>query len=813
MSCVFFYKVLSSPNGIIFDAYFSDVIATFLPYKTLVHAAWQGFGQLPMWNPYTFMGLPAVGNTLFALFNPSNILYMFFNPAWLFGALMFVDVFIIGVSTYFFVKEIGVNRFGALVAAITFMFSGVVIARVYAGHPVNLDVIAMIPLSFLLVEKAIQKKSLFYGALTGIPIALELVGGNIEISLYGVTALALYFALRLIFVIRESPKHVPKTLALMVVALVLGVALSAVQFIPAFELSLQSVRNVASSVDYQTATAYSFPPEQTMTFLIPEFYGTFLDFTYWGGRNFWELCVYTGVFSLVLVVVALIDAKNKYKLSFLAILAFSILFVLGRYTPFYSVFYYMPFFNMFRKPSAMLFLTAFSLSVLAGFGADFLSRPINPDHKKRLALLTKILAILSIFGIVGTISTYVLKDTIMSFGKQLLVSKYQYFTTNVHTLPYELEFYMDKIPQVYDHILFGMAAFIATLGAITVLLHLHISGRISMKYFQLAVVAIILVDLWWFGLKYVQVIDTAALFNDMPAIDMLKSDTTMFRVLNIPGAIPDYMISHSGLQSMTGYEAVQLLTYQKFMGYFFGTSYDELGYSFSNIKESTLANNTKILGLLNVKYVLTGDDLGSRGLVLKQNMTTTLYVKSLDNIKYKSNRMGYIVSNETTQLNIYENPNLLPRAFVVRNAEVAGGDSTLAAMAAANFDPKNEIILEENPGVPLVNPGSYTPAEVTYYSPNEIRVHVDTATPGFLVLSENYYPGWSASDNGKDTQIYRADYVLRSVYLGLGEHDVVFTYYPLSFKIGALISSAAVLFTIAAILYETRSTLRKGVKA
>ncbi len=57
-----------------------------------------------------------------------------------------------------------------------------------------------------------------------------------------------------------------------------------------------------------------------------------------------------------------------------------------------------------------------------------------------------------------------------------------------------------------------------------------------------------------------------------------------------------------------------------------------------------------------------------------------------------------------------------------------------------------------------------------------------------LFLSDNYYPGWKAYVDNKETKIYRANYTFRSIYLPSGNHSVAFKYNPLSFKIGSVVS-------------------------
>jgi uncharacterized membrane protein YfhO len=74
---------------------------------------------------------------------------------------------------------------------------------------------------------------------------------------------------------------------------------------------------------------------------------------------------------------------------------------------------------------------------------------------------------------------------------------------------------------------------------------------------------------------------------------------------------------------------------------------------------------------------------------------------------------------------------------------------------------------------------------------NRVYLDANLKAPGFLVLADSFYPGWKCFVDGKESKIYRANYVMRSVFLPSGRHQVEFKYDPLSFKIGAAISIAA----------------------
>ena len=77
----------------------------------------------------------------------------------------------------------------------------------------------------------------------------------------------------------------------------------------------------------------------------------------------------------------------------------------------------------------------------------------------------------------------------------------------------------------------------------------------------------------------------------------------------------------------------------------------------------------------------------------------------------------------------------------------------------------------------------------------EVIVRAESDAAGFLVLSDNYYSGWKASIDGRETKIYRANYTFRAVWVSKGDHTVRFFYEPASFRWGKRITTAAIIVT------------------
>jgi len=72
-----------------------------------------------------------------------------------------------------------------------------------------------------------------------------------------------------------------------------------------------------------------------------------------------------------------------------------------------------------------------------------------------------------------------------------------------------------------------------------------------------------------------------------------------------------------------------------------------------------------------------------------------------------------------------------------------------------------------------------------------VTVRIAQTRPGVLVLCDAWYPGWSATVNGKAEEVFPVNGIFRGVEVGEGEHTVVFKYEPWSLRIGQQISLGA----------------------
>jgi hypothetical protein len=159
------------------------------------------------------------------------------------------------------------------------------------------------------------------------------------------------------------------------------------------------------------------------------------------------------------------------------------------------------------------------------------------------------------------------------------------------------------------------------------------------------------------------------------------------------------------------------------------------------------------------------------------------------------------------QAGIYENVEVMPRAWLVREAlkltpeEILLTIKTSRMPDGSRYDPARTALVEEPLASPLesANEESVTEAHVTHLSGTSMEVRTNSASPSFLVTSDSFYPGWRARVDGELVPLTRANYVLRGVQVPRGEHVVRFEFEPKSFYYGALISLFSLL-ALAAIL-------------
>jgi hypothetical protein len=131
------------------------------------------------------------------------------------------------------------------------------------------------------------------------------------------------------------------------------------------------------------------------------------------------------------------------------------------------------------------------------------------------------------------------------------------------------------------------------------------------------------------------------------------------------------------------------------------------------------------------------------------------------------------------------------RVWVVNDVLwVASGREALERVFETGFRP-DEVVVLEGSGPSLSDASAGQAQVVQGTNPNKVELRVTTDREAWLVLSDLWYPGWSAFVDDRPVDIYRADYLFRAVNVPEGEHTIRFVYSPPSFWIGLGVSAIA----------------------
>jgi hypothetical protein len=168
--------------------------------------------------------------------------------------------------------------------------------------------------------------------------------------------------------------------------------------------------------------------------------------------------------------------------------------------------------------------------------------------------------------------------------------------------------------------------------------------------------------------------------------------------------------------------------------------------------------DSPVLDLMNVRYVLSRTPLDSAVV----------------------EKAGLVHSGKLPGREVYENPQALPRFFLVSRVHKAAGLEEAARwLRAPDFSPGNEAIVEGVVELPTVSGEMRNGSvRVKSYSPRRVVLDVDASATAFLVSSETYYPGWQAFVDGKPAEVFVTNVAFRGVLIPSGAHEVVLEFAP-----------------------------------
>jgi hypothetical protein len=723
-----------------------------------------------LWMPYFFSGMPTFGNVAYVPHNVSyaqivvehvlNLLYL--NGKW---TWMIVYYLLAGTFMFLLMRALGFSRAAGLLGAIIFMFGPFNIGLASEGHGSKLMAITYIPLVFLLTHQLFERKSmLMFGLLTA-AVGTLLLTNHMQIVYYALMVIGLYLLYQIIFDIRSAPKSAAMKTLLFAGALIVGFCISSYIYLSVYEYSHFSIRGGGSAaasggLAWDYATNWSENPAELLTLLIPSFFG-FQTPYYWGTMPMTNSTIYIGIMPILLSVVAIAYRRTRFAIFFMILGVLIFLMSFGKHFPilYQIMFDYLPFFNKFRAPQMVLHLLPFVAAFLAGTGLDYLLERDKiqvADRLSRTVLITAgvLLGVLLLLALGKTSLFQTLSGNMLAKEDELSLYRQQYGAKATQIMAQLKQLRFDMLWK--DIVKFVIIASIG-LGLVAA----YLKRKVSVTVFALAVLAISTVDILIVIQKgnFISPKPQAELdqkFVPDPTTTFLQQQPGLFRVFPLGELFMDNTFAYHGIQSIGGYSPAKLKIYQTLLDSCLYHGY-----------EPGFPLNMNVVNMLNTEYILAQGRL-------------------------PEDRFTLVNADNAKKILTYRNNRALPRAFFVNGVELAQSPAEVfATLNSPAFDAGKTAVLENVAGIQVSAPDSAS-ARITEYQSRHIAIQVFASSPALLVVSEVYYPaGWKAFVDGKESEIYKTNSILRSVLVPAGAHEVAMNFDPPMYRAGYMASNIA----------------------
>lgn len=696
------------------------------------------------------------------LFYRSLMFWLFPAPANVAWFIVF-HLFVGGAGTYFLCRAIGTGRAAALLGGLIFAIAPENASLINAGHAQKIATISFAPWAFYFIERGYQSRRTIFFLASAVVLAIQFFNMHWQIAFYTCLAIGAYGLCRTAGIIAGDPgsrtgKGIARLAGLNAVILCFFLSTVAISLIPLADWSRETTRGLQSGsnqgqggLQVEEAMSWSMPPEETITFVLPGFFGLSRQeggyddpshgTYYWGRMVFTQTTDYMGLLPWLLAPLPFIFRRDRYAwLAFGAVVG-GLFFSFGKYTPFYWLLYeHFPGIDHFRVPKMMLFVTTLGLAILAARGADLLLddevRATSAFRRYLAGAIALVPVLLALLGITMAARPYVMdllspmitQPTRFEQGPALVAQRWQ-------TIQREIAI---------------AAAFAAVYG---VVLGSWARGWFSRRALPYLLVGVFLVDVGRVNAKFMLLQDVPQKVKGekSPVVEFLAPMPKTGRVLPIDGSDPMEYVSH-GIPVMFTSNPVQIARWQDFLESF---NFD-----------------SAMPDMMNVRYLVH------------------------DARQYEEDRQAlgprYVpvfASPDGSRL-VLENRGVLPKAWLAPSALLLSDPrQILGIMQQPSYNPRSFAVVEVPPPIPMPPPmaqpaGDAGEVTVTRYEANDIACDVRAGRNALLVLGEKFHAGWRARVDGTPTEIHRVNYILRGVYLPPGRHRVEFTFDPLPFKVG-----------------------------
>lgn len=744
-----------------------------------------------LWTNSMFGGMPATQISVDYRGDATSFLYDML--LWGKRPPSYILVSLIGAFLLFL--AFGVNPYLSAVGAIAVSFCSYNMQIIQVGHNTKMVAIAFMPWVLAALVYAYRRKYLLGSILFGLALSFQIKANHPQITYYLAFMVAGYAIAELCGAIknRMMPRWLKASAALLVAGL-LGIGTNANKLIPTYEYAEYTMRGGSElshdeenktdgglKLDY--ATAWSYGIEETLNMLIPNLNGgssngalskesetykvlkanyrnpdTIIENMplYWGPQPFTAGPMYMGAISVFLFVLGLILIKGRYKWWIAGVSLLALLLGWGSHFMWFSeiFFKYAPLYNKFRTVSMILVILQITIPLL---GILALNKILKESYEGGTAVSNDKKGLYAATAIVGGIC--LLFALFPSLAGDFSSPADSSIFGNNNALIRAL---MEDRASLVRKDAFTSLVFILLSAAVI----WAVMKRMIKPMAAVAIVGgLILVNMWSVDRRYLNDshFSKEREFNNQfaeRAVDkyILQDKDPYYRVLDLTvNVFNDASVSYHH-KTIGGYNPAKLQRYQDMIDFHIAP---EINRMISDLQKGTLGYYP-VLSMLNTKYI-----------VVDGSSVPISYDKRSGNAWLVANSLSASTADEEMALLGEIDPAITAVVF----------DPELPSGSESAYGADGEIYLTE-------------------YSPNRLEYSAEISSDKALaIFSDIYYPaGWKAYIDGEESEILRADYILRALEIPAGKHDIVFEYSPGSFRTGrniSLVSSLSLILLLA----------------
>lgn len=747
-------------------------------------AQWIKKGIFPFWNPLTLCGHPS-GLHAISTFDLYHLFAWFLPIHTAYNTVQFLVVWLKGFFLYLFLKRWNFPWFAAFVGG-----------TLWAFLPSGKDDTGLffMALSFLVVDRYLDKRNRLNLVWVMIAAVFHLLNVNphsFVLHFLFITAYA---------VCREPSSPAPaagRALRVLIPFLLAGGAVM-FHFARLFELLLHSSRLSVSQIQVLSPLHYPLVlfPGLYESFSRPELsfiparslQGLFSSLPFLKNVQAFVEPPYVGIFPVYAFGAWFLRPRPPFPrssdrtpdalASFAATSLGVLLIYLSLHPVLHSLFIrHVPFLSGMHNLNRTFQIYYFCFSLLTAWGMEALLRR-SPENDRGLQKMKKWLG----GGLTLCVGALFLGRLALFHFRERVAEKIVSGLSASSTLEFQNQrvedffSYLQSVASFKNPYLILPIVLIVSLG---VLLHLNQRKRIPARLVKILLLLFLIMDLGaWNGFP-LKGSTPGELSRYADVAKAIKQDASLYRVMvlddgslnpNIQFLRPESNLIFD-LAIPDGYQ--QLYNGRYVPLYHLLTKNTTPGREWNGMLQSFNEFNEDLADLMGVKY----------------------FVTSITNATLE-NRAGYQKIAEVPPYKIFRNTDALPRAFVARNIHwVSSDDEALGYLEQHPENLKQTLVLKARDPLPLKGrEGEISDeVEITRYEPNQVQIQANLGGEGYLVLTDNVYPGWKAYLDQKEVPFEIADYTFRAVRMGPGPHILEWVYQPPSLKWGFFISIGSLL--------------------